>query len=101
MDRIRLFDKALEFSEAGFDVVGYASGTLRVSIKDRDPARIYETCVKTRVIPPFLGCDEKMLPPPNQKDPVEYLIWLYATSNFDLLLDFDKKIVDRLIAFEG
>jgi hypothetical protein len=86
MDRIRLFDKALEFSEAGFDVAGYASGTLRVSIRDHDPARVYDTCVKTRMIPPFLGCDEKKLPPPNQRDPVEYSIWLYATSNYDLIL---------------
>jgi hypothetical protein len=97
MDRVTLFDKALQFTNAGFDVAGYATGMLRVSIKDQDPVKIYDTCLQTRMIPPFLGCNPKQLPPPSKEDPLSYTQWMYATSDYERLMAVDKKCVDLVL----
>lgn len=97
MDRVKLFEKAIKFSQAGLDVAGYATGMLRVSIKGQDPVKIYNLCSETRMIPPFLGCDARSLPAPDHNDPLSFTQWMYATSNYKMLMDVDKKLVDRIV----
>ena len=49
------------------------------------------------MIPPFLGCDASALPAPDQSSPLSFLQWMYATSNYLMLMDVDKKLVDRIV----
>jgi len=96
MDRVKLFEKAIQFAHAGFDVVGYGAGALRVSIKNQDPIKIYNICKQARMLPPFLGCKEGSLPGGDGGDLLTKMQMAYATSSFSWLMDVDKKIVDKL-----
>lgn len=93
-DRIALFEKAFAMARLGYDVLGYATGTLRVSIKEKDPLETYAAAQNAGVIPPFLGIDAGILPVPQA--PLEYVQWHYATSKLTELLSLDKKIVEKI-----
>lgn len=47
-DRISLFPKAFTMNQLGFDVLGYATGTIRVSLKDKEPHEIFTAAKKDR-----------------------------------------------------
>jgi hypothetical protein len=99
-DRVRLFEKALQWKDDGYDVCGYATGTLRVSIRGRDPMEVYRQCLKTGMIPPFLGIrPEDVTDPglkPRRNDPLSFMQYLYATNSLKKLLEVDARLVEEL-----
>lgn len=101
MDRLRLFDKAILFKQAGFEVQGYATGRLRVNIAGKDPKEAYNIALKTRTIPPFLGIKADSMPPltdEEMNDPIRFQQVWHATDNLEQMLEWDSKVVNFLLA---
>lgn len=98
MDRMLLFDRALKFQEAGFEVLGYSTGRLRVNLANQDLIKAYRIALDTGTIPPFLGLSMNDIPPIRDvKDPVcHQQIW-HATNNLQEMLQWDYKIVEKIL----
>lgn len=96
-DRIELFDYALAFRNMGFEVLGYATGRIRVNLAGVDPRDVYAAALKTGTIPSFLSLSKDDIPVPKENtDPVAYQQWWYGTDNIQMLLQWDYKIVGKI-----
>lgn len=93
-DRISLFPKAVAMAQLGFDVLGYATGTIRVSLKDKNPYDVFMAAQKTGLIPPFLGLEAANIPAPRAS--LDFVQWHYGTNKRQELLELDKKIIAKL-----
>jgi len=97
VDRLKLFDYAVEFRNRGFEVLGYATGRIRVNLAGVEPQDVYKAALETGTIPTFLNLSKDSVPAPeNNNDPVAYQQWWYATNNMQMLLGWDYKIVGKL-----
>lgn len=100
VDRMLLFDTAVEFQQAGFEVLGYNTGQLRVNIAGKDPMEVYDMAVRTDTIPPFLGLRNDRFPPLTPEEnvnPLRHMQRWHATSNLAAIMDYDLKVVRALI----
>ena len=101
MDRLLLFDEAIKFQDAGFEVIGYATGRLRINLAGKKPIEAYNIAIQTGTIPPFLGLKATDLPPLTKEEmenppPLRYLQIWHATNDLDQMLAWDQRVVNFL-----
>lgn len=100
MDRMLLFDRAVKFQAAGFEVLGYSTGRLRINLVGKSALDAYKIALETGTIPPFLGLKSSELPALSEKESRNPLchqqIW-HATNNLTQMLEWDFKVVRHLL----
>jgi len=100
LDRMLLFDVAVQFQMAGFEVLGYNTGQLRVNLAGKHPLEAYDIAIRTNTIPPFLGLTNDQLPPFSREDqtnPLRHQQRWHATSNLKDMMEWDLKFVRAMI----
>jgi hypothetical protein len=99
VDRVILAEKAIAFAERGFDVAGYATGALRISMLGVEPMRLYTACKETGMLPPFLSIPlENLKHDKDHQSALSQIQLLYAANLFDAIGKLDKAIVDKVLA---
>lgn len=100
MDRLLLLDRAIQFKKAGFEVIGYSTGRLRVNLIDKHPIEAFKIALETGTIPPFLGLKEDDLSQftsifnEKKDDPLFVLQFWHATNNLEQMMMWDQKVVN-------
>lgn len=101
MDRLMLLDRAIQFQKAGFEVIGYATGRLRINLAGKEPIEAFKIALETGTIPPFLGLQENDLTQFSKgkkaDDPLWILQFWHATNNLEQMLQWDQKVVNYFI----